>query len=442
MKISLKRRTAVRCISFALATLAVLGGCILQKHTQANGYKTQLQYGYSRSLEELTATLSNIHIALEKGIYANTPTQMSSLSAQLLKEAGTAKTALSMLPPAGEELTVVNRFLSQVGDYALYLTQKTIAGNQPTAQERQSLQDLSAVAGSLSQSMEQIRLKFDTQGVWDADIDQSVVDEGFGDSMVELEGTLTDYPTLIYDGPFSDHMLTGTSKMLEAATQVTREQARQNAADALGIPAEQLLDDSDEEGKMPSYGFATDNTVVSVTKQGGYVVYFRNYRTVGEPRLSYEQAVSKAKNYLNGEGQNTFEESYYFADEGICVVNFAHKEGATVCYPDLVKVGVALDTGEVVFYEGRGYIMNHYTRTIVTPKYTVEQAQQVLSPNLSVQGVKQAIIPSGGNEERLCYEFLCTGLGGEEILVYIRTDTLQEQQILILLKTDGGTLTK
>ncbi len=442
MHIRLSRRATVRWASFALAAVVALGGCVLQKHLQAKAYKTQLQYGYSRALEELTATLSNIGVTLEKGIYANTATQFNQLSAHLLKEAGTAKTSLSMLPPAGEELTVVNRFLSQVGDYAMYLSQKSISGQAPTQTERENLQALSGVAGTLSQNMDEIRQRYDSEGVWEVDLDQDLAQDGFGQQMQDVEQALTDYPTLVYDGPFSDHILNGTSKMLKEASAVDRAQARQVAAKALGVDPTQLRDDSDEEGKMPGYGFAGDSTVAAVTKAGGYLVYFRNYRSVGEHRLSYTQAVNVAKDYLNRQGENTFEHTYYFADEGVCVVNFAHKEGATLCYPDLVKIGVALDTGEVVFYEGRGFLMNHYTRTIATPKYTKEQAQAVLSPNLTVQRVQQVIVPSAGNEERLCYEFLCTGVGDEELLVYIRANDLQEQEILLLLKTDGGTLTK
>ena len=103
---------------------------------------------------------------------------------------------------------------------------------------------------------------------------------------------------------------------------------------------------------------------------------------------------------------------------------------------------MALDNGEIVFYEARGYIMNHSARTFNSPNYTREQAAEVLSPYLKIEGVRQALIPSGGLEELLCYEFACVGDKGEDVLVYVNTATLNEENILILLKTDGGTLTK
>ena len=40
-------------------------------------------------------------------------------------------------------------------------------------------------------------------------------------------------------------------------------------------------------------------------------------------------------------------ESYFSTNDGICTINFAYMEDDVVCYPDLIKVNVALDTGNV-----------------------------------------------------------------------------------------------
>ena len=85
--------------------------------------------------------------------------------------------------------------------------------------------------------------------------------------------------------------------------------------------------------------------------------------------------------------------------------------------------------------------MNHTPRTIQSPVHTSQQAQKVLSSYLTIKSVNRAIIPLDSREEKLCYEFLCKGSQQEEILVYVNADTLQEEQLLIVLKTDGGTLT-
>ena len=126
----------------------------------------------------------------------------------------------------------------------------------------------------------------------------------------------------------------------------------------------------------------------------------------------------------------------------MCVINFSLLQGSTVCYSDLIKVGVALDTFEIVFYEASGYIMNHKPRTLKVPVHTKEEAKKVISPHLKIKSTSLALIPSSGQNELYCFEFLCEGEQKEEILVYVNTETLIEEQIFILLKTDGGTLTK
>ena len=46
--------------------------------------------------------------------------------------------------------------------------------------------------------------------------------------------------------------------------------------------------------------------------------------------MSYEQAVEKAGEFLNSQGMGDFRETYYFTDEGVCVVNFAAMQKNTI----------------------------------------------------------------------------------------------------------------
>lgn len=445
------RRTIVRIISYGFAVALALTGAAMYNRQLAIKYQMQLEYTYQRALEELTSNLNNIDMTLEKGIYAGSALQLSTISAKLWRESGSAKAALAQLPASNEELATINKFLSQVGDYSLALSKKAIAGSPITQEERDALLALSSAASNLARQISDIRALYEEGKLWRGEV-QNVLKknlpengdvDSFGSSLTEVEDTMTDYPTLIYDGPFSDHFLQQQPEMLKDKPEINREEARAIAAKFIGVPASQLADDSDEEGTMPSYCFIYNNqTYISVTKQGGFVTYMRNAREIGDQTLSYEQAIEKASQFLSDKIGETFKESYYLADEGVCVINFSYKDGATVCYTDLIKVGVALDNGEIVFYEPRGYLMNHKPRTIATPKYTVEEAQRVLSDSLTVQSYQLALIPSGGNYEIHCYEFACKGLKDEDILVYVNTQTLVEEQILILLKTDGGILAK
>jgi len=195
-------------------------------------------------------------------------------------------------------------------------------------------------------------------------------------------------------------------------------------------------------GKIECYRFADNNVNVTVSKLGGYVVYMRKNRTVEESILSYEQALSKAKKFLENMQINNMIDTYFYTDNGVCVINFAYLDGQTICYTDLIKVGVAMDTGEIMMLETAGYLTNHTDRAFQVPDHTADEAMAKISSDLEVSEVAVTLIPTDSGGEVRCYEFLCRSEENGEILVYINVQTLEEEQVYILLKTDGGTLVK
>ena len=132
-------------------------------------------------------------------------------------------------------------------------------------------------------------------------------------------------------------------------------------------------------------------------------------------------------------------ESYYVTANGICTINYAYQQDDVTYYSDLVKVGVALDTGEVVSFNATGYLMNHTKRDLPENRISVEEARQSVSPKLTIEKEGIAMIPTAGLNE-VCYEFQCSSQSGDRVMVYINVETGLEEQILILLMTDGGIL--
>ncbi|MBO7519150.1 MAG: germination protein YpeB, partial [Clostridia bacterium] len=197
-----------------------------------------------------------------------------------------------------------------------------------------------------------------------------------------------------------------------------------------------------QNGKIDCYRFADDNATVTVSKKGGYVVYMRKSRNVGDNNTSYGKMLSKAQNYLEELGFENMVDTYYFTDSGICVINFAYLDGQTICYTDLIKVGVAVDNGEIMLIETGGYLTNHTLRAFESIETSPEAAEEVISKLLDVGGVSVALIPTDGGGEVRCYEFACKNEDGGDIMVYVNVKTLEVEQIFILLKTDGGTLVK
>ena len=117
------------------------------------------------------------------------------------------------------------------------------------------------------------------------------------------------------------------------------------------------------------------------------------------------------------------------------------RSDGVLIYPDLLKVKVALDNGEIVGFDAYQYLMSHRKRDIPKPKLTEEEARKKVSPRIKVERVKLAIIPMPGNKEQLCYEFKGK-YNNFDYFVYINAEDGSEENILRIIKDENGTLTQ
>lgn len=424
-------------------------------------YKNMLSLSYRRAVQEASMNLSNISADLVKGMYASTPPQMSQISSKLWKESSTAKAALGSLPLAEMHLDNASRFLSQVGDYAMYLSRKVANKEMLTHEERQNFQHLREYADRLSDQIRLLDQQLESGEISFRDIERAVMSNKNGadagaeeqsqgkltpiftnTSLDAMEGGFTGYPSLVYDGPFSDHILNRTSAMVKAANPITEEEARVKAREAVGVDAD-IHNVRLEESNLPCYVFYSDDFSVAVTKNGGYLCYVvRPQPGAVSTVISPEEAVASAENYLKALGISSMEETYYEIHDGIMTVNFAYEEGGVICYTDLIKIDVSMENGQIMAYDARGYLMNHKTRALPEPRITESEARRSLSDTLDVENSRLALIPTTGQNEVLAYEFTATGSGGDHVLTYINAQTGAEEQILLLIENENGVLTK
>ncbi len=439
----MKMRNIVRLVSFLGATVLVLSGFVVKEKQTNERLKLQIENNYSKSLNEFSASLNNISLILQKARYTTSPASLSRYAAELLTEAEISKSSLSQLP-SGSRLSVVNRFLSQAGNYAFAVAGKLYDEGKVPQDYQNNITELSNTARKVAGIVNTVQISYDNPNYWASEIEgkiESSIEETLSDSLGKIEGELSDYPTLVYDGPYSDHLFEKTPAMLEGAEQVSKVGAEDIACEFLDCENGEIDFIAQENGKIETFRFGGDKTNIAVSQKGGFVVYMRKNREISEHIISHKQALEKAKRFLENKGLNPFIETYYFTQEGVCVINFAFLDGETICYTDLIKVGIAMDNGEVMLYEAAGYISNHQTRAFETAVHTAEEAREKVSPELKIVKTAVALIPTKKGKEARCYEFTCTD-GETEVLVYINVLNLAEEEVLILLKNDGGTLAK
>jgi germination protein YpeB len=156
--------------------------------------------------------------------------------------------------------------------------------------------------------------------------------------------------------------------------------------------------------------------------------------------LSTQEAAELADRFLAAQGFDCMVQSYHISQGNVLTINYFPTEDGVLLYPDLVKVSVALDTGEIVGFECHGWTMNHTRRDLPAPAVDQAAAQAVVSPDLEVLSHRLALIPTAGEYEVLCHEFQCRAADGSHVIVYVNAATGNEEKLLLLVEDETGAL--
>jgi len=433
---------------FSVVVVA-LGVFAIYEHFNAKAYRQSLEDTYNRAFFELADYVDDIDTLLAKGMLVNSPGEMANISSELSVQASAAKSCLAQLPTNKISLDRTEKFLSQVGDFTHTLSQSLIDDNTISEKEYKSLSALGQFASGLNRSLGDIanRIYAGEYRIGDdnAVTLEKVVYAETSDPWSAIEKEFGEYPSLIYDGPFSEHIENMKPKLTENKRQLSKDDGAKIAANLLGIKKNRVEYFSETQNSlMDSYMYKCNKNgsevTVSLTKKGGYPVYFLNNRPVSEETVGMDEAIHRAQEFLEINGFHNMQSSYYEKIDGVVTINFAYKQNSITCYSDLIKVKVALDNGEIVGMEAQGYVMNHHTRDIRTPKLTRQDAREYISPYLTIDSVNIALIPKDSKREVLCYEFKGTA-NGRNFLIYINAETGREEDIQILVESPDGILT-
>ena len=440
-------RTALLLAAALLAALA-FGGWQWRQRVQA---ENMLTAQYQRAFYELFSQVENTEVLLAKSLVAASPRQQVLHLTDVWRQAFGAQANLNQLPLSDISLLRTSRFLTQVGDYAYALARRAARGEGVTTAQWQQLDELRRQAGAVVRQLQAV-VEDSQRGpnTWREmqRLASRRVGRGansFRDGFERLELQLTEFPTLVYDGPFSDHIerreprgLTGEDISEARAQEVARAFAPIADPEAVRVTGQ-------VEGPIPAYVVRVERAgggpgiEMHVSRRGGHVVWMLDERGGGEPALSLEEAVARAREFLTERGMAEFEPTWASAAQGRAVIPFVWLQDGVRVYPDLIKVTVALSDGAVVGYEALGFLMSHQARSLPSPRLSEAEARARVHPALNTGPGRLAVIPLETLEEVLTWEFPGE-LDGEPYLVYINAVTGAEEQILKLLPTSEGTL--
>lgn len=442
----LSKRAYIRLVALFAFLSVTLGAYSVVVTRQNERLSLTLTAQNQRAVNELCESLDSITVDLQKCLYAGTRDMLREQGNRLSGEAASAKESLSSLTAEEAGSDGLFRFLSQVGNYTLFLSGKE--GNRLSSEDAESLAALYRYSEACSKALSDILSDYNEGTVSFSTVadtlgtEQSELPENFYSRMKDTSQTVTDYPTLLYDGPFSDSAAVEEADFLKKENSITRKEAKKIAAEILGVKETALRQEQDIDSAVELYCFSMTDTYISVTKKGGYLYSFIKDKNVSEATLEPDEAVTRGKKHLKLLGYTDMNDSYYSVYDGICTVNYAYVQDSVICYSDLIKVSIALDTGEVLAVDASSYLSNHKEREIPQETVTPSRARRSVSDKLKILSYRKAFIPTDGGGEVFCYEFHCRDSNNQQVLIYIDCQSAKEQDILLLLYTDDGVLTK
>ncbi len=333
-------------------------------------------------------------------------------------------------------------YINQLGDYCVFLIKQLEQGKSLTTSQMENINKLWGVSkeyGKLLNSLQDVA----KDGTTFAQL-LSANNQQFEDILSGINNGSIEYPSLIYDGPFSDGVIQREAKGV-TGEEISADQGKSLVEKYLvGYDIENIEYASDSVNRIPSYLYAVKlkggrQCSVQIAKQGGLLLLIDLFHEVTEPTLTTEQCKKVAEQYCESIGFKNMKAVWINNNQSNVYINMCYEQDGIVNYPDMVKIKISLDTGEVIGFEGLNYAFNHVTREYTTPTVSEEQAVLNVSAILDNLEVRLVTIPWHTVSEKFCYEIVGE-LDGEKYFVYVDAYTGDELKVLRMIDSNQGEL--
>ncbi len=456
-----RSRVTIPLLTVALVASLVWG--FTQFRARRN-WEIRAENQYNRSFSELSIHVGELENKLAEALVSNSRPHLVKTFSDIWRQAYLSQEDLGQLPLTSVELSRTKEFLAKVGAFShsivTKLNQNTNSAAVPAA-TGESVQYLSDRDWeTLNALHQQARYLADQlvdlqESILEADerwlpVDRLSTAALAADVSDRLEtNKITKSFMMMEDGfkrlpdPEMEGNLLSIKPVPKGITgaEISQEQGREIASSFVNKedPRYEVAYDEKINGDHPLYlytlkkkdnkGKAAASGRLAVTVKGGHVAWMLKERSVAEQNLSLDEAKEAARKYMESRGYRGLTPVGAEEYRNVAVVSLCSQSGETVIYPEMIKVQVALDDGEIMGVETMSYLTFHDPqRRISTPGLSVAAARSRLNKRFNVESIKEAIILNDQYQEVLTYE--CVGrIGQNRYRVYLNADTGEEERI-------------
>ena len=240
--------------------------------SQANSYGLQIENIYKKNYYELVDNANNADMKISKLLASKDDNYQAKMLTEIAQASYDMQNNVAALPLTGENIMESVKFINQMSGYTQTLEEKLAKGGSLSESDlktlnemHESLTEMKRYLNRMSQKMLDGYSILESSNRMNGDYDEFSLD------FAQIKTDDTDYPSMIYDGPFSDSVVNAKVKGL-SGNEIPKEQAYEKV-DKLFKNTANLKYDNQTDGKFATYNFTLSNSddqklFVQVTKIG------------------------------------------------------------------------------------------------------------------------------------------------------------------------------
>lgn len=433
----------IGCVALAIALGATLIAFFQLKKTNKQSSQT-LESVYSSSYYSMVDSVNNLQVNADKFETVTSSNTQRALLKDMEQDCAYIIAGLSVLPIDATNSNSAIKFFNQVSGMCEAYIISIDKGESLTSGQLLLIDKaeyaLSIIKSKLNTHNDLIRkgnYEFISAGVFDSE----GVSE-FSNSIGDLTSNEVDYPTMIFDGPFSASLENKQVRGL-SDEEVTQEQAYEYLKNIVYEGEDvDIVYLRETVGDFVTYDFKVSkdggDSIAQVAKRQGLLLTLSGYAVDEEPNISGEKAQEFAIAFADKVGFGKLATTWLEVKGNVAYINLAPMQDDVVLYPDLVKVKVDMYTQKIIGFEAKNYAFNHVQREFET-SITLDEAESKLGFDYLVLNTRKAIIALESDIEVAVYEFACERIGGL-YYYYIDANTGDVVKILKVVDSNGTPL--
>ncbi len=444
-----KRKKLITGLSVATALLAVstvgLGIGLGVSHGNAMNYKNQLENVYKNNFYDLLDSVNNLENKLSKIVNSTAPatTYQRKTLLEASRNASEAEISVSYLPFSHGDIDETQRMVNQISGYTSTLAEKLATGGVLSEGEIETLENIHYNILQLQNQLNEFERKLNS-GYSIIDSSENL-DSGINDFTKTISGLKNndvEYPSMIYDGPFSDSVTMASVKGLKGDV-VSREEAgeivEKNFKTTTNIDYE-----GETKGRFETFNFRATNAddemlYIQVTQIGGHILTVSGAGREGSQQIDLASAKDIAIEFASQNGIKNPQVVWSDQIASDIYLNIAPTSDGIILYPDLVKVKVNLASGTVVGYDATPYFTNHVERSLSKGVLDTSTAKGKVPSTFEIVGARIVLAPLDYNREVVCIEVEASKDDGKYYF-YFNVQNGDLENLLKVIETDNGNL--